>query len=618
MERGNGMKNFKKIFLICFIVFFVIFILLGGVLFFLLRSFDPNKFKPQIIAQAQQALNRQVDIGNIQLSLSVRQGLIASVSGVKILDDPQFSKESFLTVDRIGLGLDVLTLITKRQINVSTVEILAPKVLLVRNEDGLFNFQTLKILQQNNQDTKNPGAPAASPADKATPAALAAILIQNIIVKDGIFSFKDYFEEEKFFDLKKLDFNLSDFSLAHPFKITVKAAAFSEKQNVSFVSSGAIDIAGASLILKNMQLRCDFSSMDTRLLTHLVPALAQAKLQNPLSGQLEVGAKEVKVNAQGLSAKELQGQVSSGEIKTGYLKTPVKNIESKFDMNNDMLNINAASCFIGNGRVDFNGTIANYLTSQDYALALKASDLNMGEILNQANQDVVLEGLASLDANVNGKGLSDLLAFEPQGGKVILRFKDGKLKNINILKIVLDKISMIPDLVSNLEQSLPEEYKKKLEQNDTEITSVNFDMNVDQGSLNIDPAEVQADVFILKGKGNMDFRLNTQMAMRILIPQDLSKSMIAAAKELKFLSNNEGQIVIPLTIQGKIPDQLTYLPDLEYLGRQLFETQGREALGNLLDKALKRKGGSNGTGTEDQTGTSGKEIINSVLDSIFK
>jgi uncharacterized protein involved in outer membrane biogenesis len=117
------MKNIKKVFLIVFVIFFVFFVLLAGAAFFFLRNFDPNKFKPQMIAQAEQMLNRRVELGNLQLGLSLKQGIFLSISGIKIVDDPQFSKENFLTIERLGLGLDILSFITQRQINVSNLEI---------------------------------------------------------------------------------------------------------------------------------------------------------------------------------------------------------------------------------------------------------------------------------------------------------------------------------------------------------------------------------------------------------------------------------------------------------------------------------------------------------------
>ena len=611
------MKNLKKILLTLGVVLAVIIVLLAGAVVVFVRSFEPNTFKPQIIAQAKEMLGRDVGLGNLSLSLSLRHGLFLSAADIVIGEDPSFSSGHFLSIKRLGLGLDPLSLITRREINVSSLEITAPKVSLVRNDEGVFNFQTLKVLKQNSPGSPSQGAAASS-------AAVIALLVQNIIVQDGALDFKDYFEEEKALELKKLDARVTDFSLIRPFRVALKAAVFSDEQNLDLNGSGSLDIRKASLILSNVRSTFDLKSVDVRRLASVLPALAQAKLQNPLGGMINLVIDDAVVNAQGLLIKKMHGQISNGVVKTGYLAAPAKNIEGRIVIDNGTLAIEPASCVLGGGRVELSAKVANYLTSQEYVLGIKTGDLNVAEILPQAGQDVVLEGLASLEANVQGKGLADLASSAPRSGKALLRFKDGWLRNINILRLVLDKMSMLPDLVEKLEQSLPENYKKKLQQNDTEIKSVNFDMNVVDGQLAIDPAQVQTDVFALQGKGTMDLRMNAQMEMQIVIPQDLSKSMAASVQELKFLEDKDGQIVIPLWIQGKVPDKLTYLPDLEYLGRQLFESKGREQLGNLLDKVLKTKDGSGEAGTEGQSGSSegnsspGQVIVNSVLDAIFK
>jgi hypothetical protein len=78
--------------------------------------------------------------------------------------------------------------------------------------------------------------------------------------------------------------------------------------------------------------------------------------------------------------------------------------------------------------------------------------------------------------------------------------------------------------------------------------------------------------------------------------------------------------VIPLTIQGKIPNKLLFLPDLEYLGRQLFAAEGRAQLNKVLDKVFKKgesqvPGGEPGSG--DANVDAAKELLGNVLGNIF-
>jgi hypothetical protein len=50
--------------------------------------------------------------------------------------------------------------------------------------------------------------------------------------------------------------------------------------------------------------------------------------------------------------------------------------------------------------------------------------------------------------------------------------KDGKLKDLNVLKAVLDKISFIPNFSSSIVANLSESYQAKLNSPDTAINKV--------------------------------------------------------------------------------------------------------------------------------------------------
>lgn len=604
------MKKFSKIIFIVFTVILSLCLLVSVALFFVLKNFDLNKFKPQIVAQVQQVLGRQAQVGDLAVGFSLSQGLSLSVSNVAILDDAQFSQKPFISVGKLSLGLDLFGIIAQRQVSISTVEIRDPQIFLIRNEEGVFNFQSLAVFNKDNANTPAPAAASAAPA-----VGVAVVLVKNIMVSNGVVNLEDHWEEDKVVQLKKIDLKVLDFSLVNPFKISMKAACLSDKQNMTAASIATIDALHAAGALRDLQTEVDMSTIDVKLLAAIIPAMAQAKLQDPLGGKLTCSADEIQMSAQGVLIKKLQGDLSGGELKTSYLKIPVKNIEAKVEIAGENLTIPSASCALGQGRMDFNGTINQYLSTQEYKFNITMDGVSLGQVVNQGGQDVAFEGMASGKSVVQGKGFEALAALNPDSGQATLHIQDGKLVNINILKIVLDKMSMLPNLTEELQQSLPEKYRATLEKNDTQISAVDFDMNIQAGQVNVRSAKVQADIFSLLGQGTMDLKLHMNLATRIAIPQDLSASMVASVKELKFLTDESGEIVIPVDVQGRAPDRLSYMPDLAYLGQRIIETKGKEELGRLLDKVLDR--GSAGEG-DPSSSPSGEEIIGNVLDAIFK
>ena len=101
---------------------------------------DANQFKPTLETELTSALGRQVQIGNI--NLSIFSGSV-SVDNVSIADDPAFSKSPFLTAHQLSAGVALMPLIFSKKLDVSSFRIDQPQVSLVRSAAGTWNFSSL-------------------------------------------------------------------------------------------------------------------------------------------------------------------------------------------------------------------------------------------------------------------------------------------------------------------------------------------------------------------------------------------------------------------------------------------------------------------------------------------
>lgn len=614
------MKKLFKVFFVVLAVILVLLVLGLTALFFFVKNFDANKYKPQVISAMKEMLGRDVALSDLKLNFSLSQGVLLEAAGLTIMDDPQFSSGTFLSVEDVKLGLDILGIIARREISISNVEVVSPRLVLIRNDQGSFNVLTLKVLSKGNaSSTEGNGASVSSQAGK-TSVTLAAILVKDIAVRNGDVVLNDHLDEEKTFEIKKVDLKVSDFSLIRPFKLSAQAALLGEKQNFNASGTASVDVLGGALIFKTFQAKIDAASMDVGAIEKMVPAFSQGKLKNPLAGQLEFNATDVRVDAKGVAIGKADGKIVGGEINTAYLLKPISAVEGKFNIAGPDLNITQGTCLIGSGRVDAVVSVKDYMGAQDYAINLKTKDINVREVIRQPSEGVALDGLVSFETALTGEGFANLSSLAPVAGTANLVLAQGKLENINVLRLVLEKMSMLPKLMEKLDASLPEKYKEKINQNFTELKVVKLDMNARDGVFNIDPVDIKTDVFSVKGTGTLDLHMNTQMETKISIPEDLSKSMADAVPELGLLINKDKQIMIPLVIEGKIPDKLSFMPDMQYLTRQLFEAEGRQQLDKVLDKVFKKGEGQapDGTSTGNPEAEAAKEILGNVLDSIFK
>src|SRR5215469_2057047 len=127
-----------------------------------------NQYHDKIQAELEQKLHRQVTLGNLSLKIipfSIR------VSDAVIGEDPKFNTgRPFASAQELAVSAKLLPLL-RHEVEVKSVELVDPKIELVHNAQGVWNFASLQGEQSTPAGTQ-PGrgpAPAQAPATKPTP-----------------------------------------------------------------------------------------------------------------------------------------------------------------------------------------------------------------------------------------------------------------------------------------------------------------------------------------------------------------------------------------------------------------------------------------------------------------
>ena len=632
-----------KILKILFTLVFVAILLAGIGIFLFLKSFDITKYKPKIIEEASKALGREVDLRDIALNFSPGEGVTVDIRDLTVKDNPDFSKDDFLFIKDINLGIDVFSYLAKKQILVSQVKIRSPQITLIRNASGQLNAQTLKINVKKKNGEKTSLRPSVSLGSLAYAAEGEPqnetskgldLLIRSIELEDGILIYKDeMFNPPMLIEIPQIDLTIDDFSLDEPFDFLLEASLFSQGKNISATGKADIDAAAASFSLKDVKIDCDLSTISVGKLEESIPMLKSAGLEGGMKGRLNAVIHQMVTGKQGLSSLSLTGSLTGGKIKTKYLALPFNNIETNFEITEKDAKIKEASLNLGVGTLTAEGGVEDYLKEQKFSLNIVSSGVDLREIISQGGQSVSLEGKLFADFNIEGKGFNpNQKMFNSLSGDGLLEVKEGKLIGINVLRVVLDKISMIPNLVEDIEENLPEKYKEQLKSEDTMLKKVKMVTKIADGHLTIDNSEIRTDAFLLSGAGILSFNQELDLSASLSIPKDLTESMVASAQPLSYLVDETGEIAIPLSVSGKIPN-LAFLPDLEYLGKKIIATRGREELQKVLDDVFGREEeatpAETAPGTEAPSGTAPpvekekekspeQQLIEGVLDKIFK
>jgi len=161
------------------IVGLIAVIIVGGVV--LALSFDPNSFKPRVIAAVKQATGRDLILqGPINLGLSLQPTLV--VRGASLSNPAGFSRPQMVTLEELDLKLALIPLLSHRVV-VDRLVLVKPDILLEMNAQGQTNWQFTP-----EADT----APAQQPvAGEAKEKAHTQISIADISVDNGTLTWRD-------------------------------------------------------------------------------------------------------------------------------------------------------------------------------------------------------------------------------------------------------------------------------------------------------------------------------------------------------------------------------------------------------------------------------------------
>jgi uncharacterized protein involved in outer membrane biogenesis len=416
----------------------------------------------------------------------------------------------------------------------------------------------------------------------------------------------------------QIGLSLKNVSLGQPFGFHLQAAYLSDQPNIDLGGTVSVDPQTQMIQLKDTNFKTDLATFSMDRLRASVAPLKDVPLPQSLKGLFNLSVTEATAGPKGLASLKTQGALSGGSIHMKELAVPVDAVELKFQADQTNATIDGLSMTIGGkGTVKAQGNVADYLAKQDFNAQLEVKDIDLAEVVAQEKAPVKVAGL--LNANVKAQGQVANLNSITGDGQV--EIKEAKLKDLNVLKLVLDKIAVIPNLSEKVKGSLPEKYTKKLEDKDTAINKVAATITIAAGAINVNPIDVEADEFMFNGQCQADFAQKYALTGAFMIPQELAAAMVQGVPELQYLLDVNGNISFPLRVSGQGGAIPSVTPDVGNLMKNAVINKGKAELGRVLHKVL----GGKDNAADSQTGTQQngekspeQQLIDGVFGTIFK
>ncbi|MBL8013563.1 MAG: AsmA family protein, partial [Candidatus Omnitrophica bacterium] len=558
------------------IAFFIVAIFIG--LIILVKTIDLNRYLPQIVQMISQAVKRDVSVGKLTLNFSLKQGVFVDVAQVSLSDDALFSKTPFISIDHVHIGVSVLPLIIKRQIEIISIDIQSLQITLIKNEQGSFNYESMLP-----KKSATPPAPT-----EFKPGNLPKLLVNSFTITDARVGYKDLSQASSMnVSVGDIDARVVGFSLQEPFKLALDAAVFSSNQDLHLDASGRIDVQLQQARFDDVHFNFDLSRLDTHRLSQEIPATVSLGLGKDLAGSVQAVISQMVVGVKGLLVLSLDGKLEGVQIPLKMLSVPISGLGAKVDMTESRVRISDFTFNLSSGKISGQFNVNDYLTAQNFELDLAVNQLLVEDVINQEKSPARMKGTLSGSAHLKGRGFSGEAANQILG-QAQVGLSDGQLVNINIVKSILQKIPLLSSIEKVAGSQLSQGAEQLLGSNSTKIGSAQIKSRIENANIILDDVQVNSDDFLLAAHGNVDFNQTVQMTAKLSLSQDASASLIKSAGDMKALMDENKQIQFPVNISGKIPN-LNYVPDMAYISKLLLVNKGGNELKKVLDKNPKAK-----------------------------
>jgi uncharacterized protein involved in outer membrane biogenesis len=204
------------------------------------------------------------------------------------------------------------------------------------------------------------------------------------------------------------------------------------------------------------------------------------------------------------------------------------------------------------GTLEGNGTFYPTADPPSFDMATKVRKVNLAEYFTYKVKSLpqFIEGSIDLDLAVSGAGkeweqISPTL--DGNGAGVVLQ---GSLLNVNVLNELLNGLQQLPMVDQNSINNIRRKNPKLFSGNQTAFKDLRGDIRIQGGRVSSTGLIMKSDDFSILGGGWVSFDRQMNLDAQIVFTPQATQRLINDAKMVKYLTNDKGQLEIPLTLSG--------------------------------------------------------------------
>jgi hypothetical protein len=282
-----------------------------------------------------------------------------------------------------------------------------------------------------------------------------------------------------------------------------------------------------------------------------------------------------------------QAHLAAYRVTLPPMKSPVEVLTLRANLSRgDRLDLEQLWAKVAEGTVAASGVVEGLKANPRTTLQLEIRRLSLEALLPEMGPgQPTLKGRFSLSFQGKAEGLTWEELSRSLTGSGRIQLEEGVVKNLNILREVFQRLSVVPGLAMVLQARLPESYQEKWNARDTILEPIDLAVTAQGGGFTLENLRVATDTFELVGRGRVMLEGALDLNTLLRVEPVLSEALIRSVNELQVLVDSHGRLEIPVAIQGPL-NRVDVEPDVQYVLSRLAATKVEDLLGGLLEKAL--------------------------------
>jgi uncharacterized protein involved in outer membrane biogenesis len=367
---------------------------------------DVNKYRPRIQAELEQRTGRPVSFGKMDLKIFP---LAFRVENAVIGEDKRFSQSApFAQAGELLVSAKLMPLL-RGDVEVDSIELKNPKIELIRNQQGVWNFSSLGKSQPataQQAPSKAPQPQAQPPSTPAPQQPSKSFTLHKMTVQDGQVALTDYVKKKPRAVYDHIDVELDDYEQGKPFSVSLAAHLPGQgKQTIQIDGKGGP--LQDNVAATNFKGKLKLEEVSLSGLQRFLNAPALEGMEFTATGTADIDANNGNLNSNGnlnLANARVKGVDVGYQIAADY--------KVAADMNSDVYKIEKGELKLGPTPISIAGVFDAKPTPAQVDLKVTAGNASIAEMARLAAAFGVafhpgMDINGRVDANLSARGATN-------------------------------------------------------------------------------------------------------------------------------------------------------------------------------------------------------------------